>query len=68
MSKVNLQDFCRMILNDLEIQDRLKNVTDRDKFILKVVELGEKSGFEFTSEDVEEQMRENRRQWHEKWM
>lgn len=57
-----------MILNDLEIQDRLKNVTDRDKFILKVVELGEKSGFEFTSEDVEEQMRENRRQWHEKWM
>ena len=68
MSKEHLKQFCQLVLNDLEIQKHLKDLTDRDEFILKALELGTNLGLEITFNDIEEQMRENRRQWHERWM
>ena len=68
MSKENLNQFCHLVLNDLELQDQLNNLTERDEFIPKVIELSAASGLEITREEVEDQMRENRRLWHERWM
>jgi predicted ribosomally synthesized peptide with nif11-like leader len=68
MSKENLQQFCRLVLGDSELQNQLKDVVERDEFIKKVIELGARAGFEIAREDIERQMRENRKLWIEKWI
>ena len=68
MSKENLQQFCRLVLGDSELQNQLKDVVERDEFIKKVIELGARAGFEIAREDIERQMRENRKSWIEKWI
>ena len=68
MSKENLQQFCLLVLRDLKLQNQLKGLVDRDEFIEKLVESGARAGFEISREDVENQMRENRRLWNERWI
>ncbi len=68
MSKENLRQFCLLVLGDSELQNQLKSFTDRDEFIARLIKSGEKNGFEFSREDVELQMRENRRFYYERWM
>jgi hypothetical protein len=68
MSKENLNEFCRLVLSDLNLQNQLKNLIERDAFIAQVIMLGAQSGFEISREDVELQLRENRRLWHERWI
>jgi len=67
MSKEDLRQFCRFVLDDLELQNKLKEVFERDEFIEKVVDLGALAGFIFSREDVEQQMRENRKMWNQRW-
>lgn len=68
MSKENLARFCLLILGNSELQNDLKNITDRSEFIKKVCELGAASGFEILTEDVEMQMLENRKMWQKRWI
>jgi hypothetical protein len=68
MSKENLNQFCRLVLSDLNLQKQLKTLTERDDFIARVIELGAEKGFEILCEDIEFQLRENRRLWHERWI
>jgi len=68
MSKENLNQFCLLVLSDLNLQNQLKDLTEREDFIAHVIKLGAKSGFEILREDVELQLRENRRLWHERWI
>jgi hypothetical protein len=68
MSKENLNRFCELVLADLELQKHLKNLTERDEFISKVIKLSAASGLEISRKEIEERMRENRRLWHERWM
>jgi hypothetical protein len=68
MSKENLNRFCELVLADLELQKHLKNLTERDEFISKVIALSAASGLEISRKEIEERMRENRRLWHERWM
>ncbi len=68
MSRENLLKFSRLVLENLELQAHLKPIIDRDEFIERVLELGEQAGFDFSREDIEEQMRENRRGWLERWI
>ena len=68
MSKENLQKFCRLVLRDSELQNQLKALIERDAFINKTLELGAQTGFDISREDVELQMRENRRLWNERWI
>ncbi len=68
MSKENLQQFCLLVLRDSALQDQLKNIIERDEFIKKVCELGANSGFEILREDIEIQMRENRKMLNERWI
>lgn len=68
MSQENLQGFCFFVLRDLQLQDQLQSLTDREEFIAKVIESGANFGFEITREEIELQMRENRRLWNERWI
>jgi hypothetical protein len=68
MSKENLERFCLLVLRDSELQNQLKELIERGAFINKILELGAQWGFEISREDVERQMRENRRLWNERWI
>lgn len=68
MSKENLDQFCILVLGDLNLQNQLKILTDRNDFIARVIELGADNGFEISREDIENQMGENRRLWNERWV
>jgi hypothetical protein len=66
MSKENLQNFCRLVLEDLELQNKLKGIFDLEEFFKAVLELGRNSAFEISRADLEMQIRENRRLWIER--
>jgi hypothetical protein len=68
MSKETLQQFCLLVLRDSTLQNQLKGLVDRDEFIKKLVEIGAREGFEISRADVENQMRENRKLWNERWI
>ena len=68
MSKENLDQFCILVLGDLNLQNQLKNLIDRNDFIARVIELGADNGFEISREDIEIQLDENRRLWNERWV
>ncbi len=68
MSKENLNQFCLLVLSDLNLQNQLKGLVVREDFVDRIIELSVESGFEIVREDIEIQMRENRSLWHERWI
>jgi len=48
MSKEDLQRFCRSVLEDAKLREQLIIYTDREEFIIKVLEAGKKAGFDFS--------------------
>lgn len=66
MSEENFERFREIVLRDLSLQERLREITDRQVFIRRVVELSAECGFEIAPEDVEEAMRRRRREWIER--
>jgi hypothetical protein len=68
MSKETLEQFCLLVLRDSMLQNQLKGLADRDEFIKKLIETGAQAGFEISRADVENQMRENRKLWNERWI
>jgi hypothetical protein len=68
MSQENFERFRQLVLRDLSLQERLREITDRAVFIRRVVRLGAECGCEFTPEDVAEAMRRSRRAWTERWI
>lgn len=68
MSKDNLNKFCVLVLSDLNLQIQLKDLSEREDFITRIIELGANAGFEIVREDIELQLRENRSLWHERWI
>ena len=63
-----LQRFCRAVFEDLTLQERLRQVIDRQLFIDLAVRVGEEHGFNFNAQDVDDALRENRRVWLERWV
>lgn len=68
MGKVDFQDFKERVLQDQTVQERLKGITGRLEFIDATVRLGAELGYSFTKDDVEEALRESRREWTENWI
>lgn len=65
MSSTALEQFREMVLADPTLQQQLASVVDRDRFVLRVVQLGAIHGFRFTVEEVQQAMHANRRAWFE---
>jgi hypothetical protein len=63
-----LEGFCNAILEDVSLQERLRQVIDKQLFIDVVVRAGEENGFSFNAQDVNEALRAKRRLWLERWV
>jgi hypothetical protein len=55
-----------MVLADEELQRELRDLTDRDEFIARVVELGADRDLIFSNEAVMEALRTAKREWIER--
>ena len=63
-----LQRFCNAVLEDVTLQERLRQAIDKQLFIDLVVRAGEEHGFRFNAQDVSDALREKRRLWIERWV
>jgi predicted ribosomally synthesized peptide with nif11-like leader len=68
MSQEQFEEFRKVVLEDLVLQEQIRIFNERESFILRVVELGAERGFDFTGETVREAMRDARREWIERWI
>lgn len=68
MSQEKFEEFRRLVLRDLSLQEKLRDFTKLDPFVNRVVELGRDLGLEFSRDDVAEAMRANKRLWIERWI
>lgn len=63
-----LQEFCSLVFADIALQERLRQVADKELFIDLVVRLGEESGCSFNADDVKDALREKRQAWIGRWV
>ena len=63
-----LDNFCNLVFEDAALQERLRQVIDRELFIDLVVRVGEEHALTFNAKDVDEALRANRRAWIERWL
>ena len=68
MSEEKLSEFREIIFSDVSLQEKLRELTDREEFIRLIVELGNERGCEFTAAEVENSLRNGRRVWIERWL
>ena len=67
MSREQLEEFRRLVLEDEPLQQQLQRPPDRDTFLTLTVRLGQEHGYAFTVEDVEAALADGRRTWIERW-
>lgn len=63
-----LERFCDLVFADTGLQERLREVADKELFVGLVVRLGEQRGCSFNAEDVTEALRAKRNAWNERWV
>lgn len=68
MTDTGFNGFRAVVLADLDVQRRLRDVNDPEEFVRVVVELAEQAGFEVTAQDVDGAMLDGRRTWIERWI
>jgi len=59
--------FHRLVLQEAQLQEKLREISDRAAFIRHVVALGAEHDYNFTAEEVTVAMQANRRAWLEQW-
>lgn len=68
MSKEDFEKFRQLVLQDLSLQEKLRDIEDRKVFNHRIIELSRGLGFEISIEEIDEAMRASRRTWAEKWI
>jgi Nif11 domain len=63
-----LTRFRLLVLQDQSLQNQLRDLDDRDEFIVRAIELGRLHDYDFTEADVNEAMQAGRRAWLERWI
>jgi hypothetical protein len=64
----DLEHFRRLVLEDISLQEQLRETTDVKSFLELVLKLGREGGCDFNQADVEEALRAGRRAWFETWI
>jgi hypothetical protein len=67
-SPEELQRFRRTVLNDLKLQQRLRETDDRESFVRLVVGLGGQLGYCFNTIDVDKALQAEQQAWIERWI
>jgi len=65
---VDFAEFYRVVLRDLDLQRALVEISDKDRFFARTVELGRERGYDFDAADVESAFAASRRAWLERWI
>ncbi|MDJ0654914.1 MAG: Nif11-like leader peptide family natural product precursor [Xanthomonadales bacterium] len=60
--------FRQRVLDDPDLQQRLRGASEPANFPARVVEMGAELGYEFTVEEVQAALREARQRWIERWL
>ena len=68
MSEEKLSEFRAIVFSDVSLQEKLREITDRQEFICLIVESGRERGCRFTAEEVENALRQGQRVWIERWL
>jgi hypothetical protein len=63
-----LERFRSEVLNDLNLQRRLRQTSDQKSFIRLMLEVARECGYHFAATDVENAMRKAQRAWFERWI
>lgn len=63
-----LDAFRQAVLDDPELQAQLLATPDRPLFVAAVVERARDRGFDVSPDDVEEALRDARREWTLRWI
>jgi hypothetical protein len=66
MAQTPFRQFYCLVLEDMQLQAVLRDITEQATFISRVVALGEEHGYHFTGEDVLMAMQAKRRAWIER--
>ena len=61
MSQASLNQFLAKIMADAKLQDQLKNITDQSAFSQAIIRLGKDNGYEFTADDVDVVLMQNKK-------
>lgn len=62
-----LERFQQEVLNDLNLQQQLRETTDKESFLELVMALGRERGYRITALEVDDAMRAAVRTWIERW-
>ncbi|MDQ6804011.1 MAG: hypothetical protein M3065_03370 [Actinomycetota bacterium] len=68
MGEDALDDLRRLVVDDRRLRDRLLAVSDRDAFVLEVIEVGRTCGIEVSPVQVIEGLRGARRRRSQRWV
>jgi Nif11 domain len=68
MAQADFEQFKQLVLQDFSLQEQLRLFTERDEFIMQVIEISGKYGFQITIEDIEEVWQTNSRLLIERWI
>lgn len=67
-SPEELQRFRLTVLNDLQLQHRLRQTDDRESFKRLIVALGRQRGYGFSGTDVENALQASQKAWFQRWI
>jgi hypothetical protein len=67
-SPAELGRFREAVLSDLNLQQRLRETSDRECFVRLVVAVGGEGGYRFSATDVEKAMQAYRQSWFMRWI
>ncbi|WP_434348642.1 hypothetical protein ACN6A1_15245 [Myxococcus virescens] len=60
--------FRLRVLEDITLQDALRETPDTPAFVARAIELGASHDCHFSAEDIHEALRAARRVWRERWI
>ena len=68
MSQESFEQFRKLVLQDVSLQEKLRASSDFQVFTPLVVQLGQERGFDFAAEEVEAARQAAQRAWIERWL
>ncbi len=64
----NLQQFRQLVYERPDLQEVLRDTTDRELFLQEMIRLGHQNNYFFTSREVDKALQAERQKWFERWI
>lgn len=68
MSQEDFESFRRLVLADSGLQRDLRDVTQLEAFVARLLSLARERGLTVEADDVEAALQNSRREWLERWI